>query len=71
MRHVRQVVSKQRLLDVLYEDQESDPNTIEVMISRLRKKFTKTGQNNPISTIRGQGYIFELNAQCIDFSNHD
>ncbi|CEO39663.1 DNA-binding response regulator [Photobacterium kishitanii] len=63
MRHSRQVVSKQRLLDVLYEDQEGDPNTIEVMISRLRKKFTKTGQNNPISTIRGQGYIFELNAQ--------
>lgn len=63
MRHSRQVVSKQRLLDVLYEDQEGDPNTIEVMISRLRKKFTKTGQENPISTIRGQGYIFELQAQ--------
>lgn len=63
MRHSRQVVSKQRLLDVLYEDQEGDPNTIEVMISRLRKKFTKTGQENPISTIRGQGYIFESQAQ--------
>ncbi len=60
MRHSRQVVSKQRLLDVLYEDQEGDPNTIEVMISRLRKKFAKHGIDNPISTIRGQGYIFEL-----------
>nr|WP_086940558.1 response regulator [Thaumasiovibrio occultus] len=60
MRHSRQVVSKQRLLDVLYEDQEGDPNTIEVMISRLRKKFSKHGVENPISTIRGQGYIFEL-----------
>ncbi|WP_120511902.1 response regulator [Photobacterium salinisoli] len=63
MRHSRQVVSKQRLLDVLYEDQEGDPNTIEVMISRLRKKISQTGQDNPISTIRGQGYIFELSAQ--------
>jgi len=53
----------QRLLDVLYEDQEGDPNTIEVMISRLRKKFMTTGQDNPITTIRGQGYIFELQAQ--------
>ncbi|MCM0147214.1 response regulator [Photobacterium sp. CCB-ST2H9] len=63
MRHSRQVVSKQRLLDVLYEDQEGDPNTIEVMISRLRKKISQTGQENPISTIRGQGYIFEIAAQ--------
>ncbi|KXF83557.1 response regulator [Enterovibrio coralii] len=61
VRHNRQVVSKQRLLDVLYQDQEGDPNTIEVMMSRLRKKLTTAGQDNPISTIRGQGYIFELN----------
>ncbi|CAH0533712.1 Transcriptional regulatory protein PhoP [Vibrio stylophorae] len=63
MRHSRQVVSKQRLLDVLYEDQEGDPNTIEVMISRIRKKIANAGQENPISTIRGQGYIFEIQAQ--------
>ena len=60
VRHNRQVVSKQRLLDVLYQDQEGDPNTIEVMMSRLRKKLTQAGQDNPISTVRGQGYIFEL-----------
>ncbi|MDD1794972.1 response regulator [Enterovibrio makurazakiensis] len=60
VRHNRQVVSKHRLLDVLYQDQEGDPNTIEVMMSRLRKKLTQAGQENPISTIRGQGYIFEL-----------
>ncbi|STQ75558.1 response regulator [Grimontia hollisae] len=60
VRYNRQVVSKQRLLDVLYQDQEGDPNTIEVMMSRLRKKLTQAGQENPISTVRGQGYIFEL-----------
>ncbi|PMN70521.1 response regulator [Enterovibrio norvegicus] len=62
IRHSRQVVSKQRLLDVLYQDQEGDPNTIEVMMSRLRKKLTQAGQDNPISTVRGQGYIFEISA---------
>ncbi|GAA4892745.1 response regulator [Ferrimonas pelagia] len=58
MRHHQQVVSKQRLLDVLYEDREGDPNTVEVMISRLRKKLVSGGMDNPIATIRGQGYRF-------------
>ncbi|MCG9721634.1 response regulator [Shewanella sp. Isolate7] len=60
MRHCHEVVAKQRLLDVIYGDKEGDPNTIEVMISRLRKKLTKGGLENPIATIRGQGYKFNL-----------
>jgi two-component system response regulator PhoP len=60
VRHNRQVVSKHRLLDVLYQSQDGDPNTIEVIMSRLRKKLIKKGQTNPIATIRGQGYLFEL-----------
>lgn len=60
MRHCHEVVAKQRLLDVIYGDKEGDPNTIEVMISRLRKKLSKDGMENPILTIRGQGYKFNL-----------
>lgn len=60
MRHNQEVVSKQRLLDVLYGDKEGDPNTIEVMVSRLRKKLSNGGIENPIATIRGQGYKFNL-----------
>ena len=60
MRHCHEVVAKQRLLDVIYGDKEGDPNTIEVMVSRLRKKLTKEGLENPIATIRGQGYKFNL-----------
>ncbi|BAJ01709.1 response regulator [Shewanella violacea] len=60
MRHCHEVVAKQRLLDVIYGDKEGDPNTIEVMVSRLRKKLTKEGLDNPIATIRGQGYKFDL-----------
>ncbi|MCG9696357.1 response regulator [Shewanella sp. Isolate11] len=60
MRHCHEVVAKQRLLDVIYGDKEGDPNTIEVMVSRLRKKLTKGGLDNAIATIRGQGYKFNL-----------
>ena len=60
MRNARQVVSKQQLLDQLYGDGEGDPNTIEVMVSRLRKKLDPEGNIQPISTIRRQGYIFNL-----------
>jgi len=60
MRHSHEVVAKQRLLDVIYGDKEGDPNTIEVMVSRLRKKLTKGGIENPVVTIRGQGYKFNL-----------
>lgn len=60
MRNARQVVSKQQLLDQLYGDGEGDPNIVEVMISRLRKKLDPEGSIQPISTIRRQGYIFNL-----------
>ena len=60
MRHCHEVVAKQRLLDVIYGDKEGDPNTIEVMVSRLRKKLSSGGIENPIVTIRGQGYKFNL-----------
>ncbi|QYK02825.1 response regulator [Shewanella psychrotolerans] len=60
MRHCHEVVAKQRLLDVIYGDKEGDPNTIEVMVSRLRKKLSSGGLENPIVTIRGQGYKFNL-----------
>lgn len=60
MRNARQVVSKQQLLDQLYGDGEGDPNIIEIMISRLRKKLDPEGIIQPITTIRRQGYIFNL-----------
>ena len=60
IRHADQVVNKQKLLDIVYDDGEGDPNTIEVTISRMRKKIINAGIKNPIVTIRGQGYIFAL-----------
>ncbi|MCL1142935.1 response regulator [Shewanella gaetbuli] len=63
MRHCNEVVAKQRLLDVVYADKEGDPNTIEVMVSRLRKKLSHGGIEEAILTIRGQGYKFNLPCQ--------
>ena len=65
MRNSGQVVSKQQLMDQLYDDGEGDPNTLEVLVSRLRKKLDPEGELQPISTIRRQGYIFNLSCQCL------
>ncbi len=60
MRHNQQVITKQKLVDALYEDQGRDSNVLEVLIGRLRKKLETAGNINPIDTIRGQGYLFNL-----------
>ena len=60
MRNSGQVVSKQQLMDQLYDDGDGDPNTLEVLLSRLRKKLDPTGTLQPISTIRRQGYSFSF-----------
>jgi two-component system OmpR family response regulator len=50
------IISKEQLEDALYSfDQEVESNTIEVHVSRLRKKLGK----DAISTIRGVGYRLE------------
>ncbi|MGF1752344.1 response regulator transcription factor [Vibrio makurazakiensis] len=64
IRHSLQIVSKQQITDSLYAQGESvQPNNIEVIVSRLRKKLTQYTQDKIISTIRGQGYRFELEAK--------
>ncbi|MNF40620.1 Virulence transcriptional regulatory protein PhoP [compost metagenome] len=59
MRHHQQVVAKERLMEQLYpDDEERDPNVIEVLIGRLRRKLEGTCGFKPIETVRGQGYLF-------------
>jgi two-component system response regulator PhoP len=59
MRHHQQVVAKERLLEQLYpDDAERDPNVIEVLVLRLRRKLEGLGGFKPIVTVRGQGYLF-------------
>ncbi|AFT68708.1 Two component transcriptional regulator, winged helix family [Alloalcanivorax dieselolei B5] len=59
MRHHQQVVSKDKLMEQLYpDDQDRDPNVIEVLVGRLRRKLDQSGDFRPIETVRGQGYLF-------------
>lgn len=61
MLHHRQVVSKERLLAVLYgEDAERDTNVIEVLVGRLRRKLEQEAGINPVQTVRSRGYLFDL-----------
>ena len=60
MRHALQVVSKRQLIDELYEDEGRDSNVLEVLVGRLRKKLESEGVDNPVETVRGQGYLFTL-----------
>ena len=59
MRHHQQVVAKDRLMEQLYpDDEERDPNVIEVLVGRLRRKLEGANGFKPIDTVRGLGYLF-------------
>ncbi|WP_137818377.1 response regulator [Pseudomonas sp. 2FG] len=59
MRHHQQVVAKERLMEQLYpNDEERDPNVIEVLVGRLRRKLEAECGFKPIETVRGLGYLF-------------
>jgi len=54
-------MSKAELTDRLYnQDFERDSNTIEVFIRRLRKKLDPDNMLQPIETLRGRGYRWNL-----------
>ena len=59
--HAGKVISKTELTEHLYtEDEERDSNVIEVFIKRLRSKLDPESTLNPITTLRGQGYRWDL-----------
>ena len=61
MRHHQQVVAKDRLMEQLYpDDDERDPNVIEVLVGRLRRKLDPAETLHPIETLRGRGYRFAI-----------
>lgn len=64
MRHHQQVVTKDRLIEQLYpDDEERDANVIEVLVGRLRRKLEAAGDLKLIDTVRGQGYLFTERCQ--------
>ena len=61
MRNHQKVLSRTILEDQIYGNNHgADSNVLEVLINRLRKKLEKFSGVNPIVTVRGQGYRFDL-----------
>ncbi|CAI8813768.1 response regulator [Pseudomonas zeae] len=58
MRHHQQVVAKEHLMGLYPQDGERDPNVIEVLVYRLRRKLEGRTGFKPIDTVRGHGYLF-------------
>lgn len=51
------VVSRERLLDLMWEDEHFiDDNTLNVYITRVRRKLNELGAGGVIETVRGAGY---------------
>ncbi|MDQ6597583.1 response regulator transcription factor [Bacillus salipaludis] len=51
------VVSRDRLLEKIWDDQAFvDDNTLNVYITRVRKKLSQIGVEQALQTVRGQGY---------------
>ena len=54
------VFSREQLLDGVWgRDAEIDERTVDVHIGRLRKALSRSGEADPIRTIRGAGYAFD------------
>ncbi|MGE6256429.1 response regulator transcription factor [Heyndrickxia sporothermodurans] len=59
MKKAERVVSRDRLLEKIWDDQAFvDDNTLNVYITRVRKRLSSLGIDDAIQTIRGQGYRF-------------
>jgi two-component system, OmpR family, response regulator MprA len=58
MRNERLVVSRQRLLDEVWDYHPyAETNTIDVFVSILRRKLEADGEDRILHTVRGSGYV--------------
>lgn len=55
------IAGREDLLEKLWDDQTFvDENTLNVNMTRVRKKFQELGIENAIETIRGSGYLLQI-----------
>lgn len=60
-RHAGSVLTRPMLLEKVWNyDFEPTTNIVDTYIKRLRKKLTEDGSDDPISTLRGVGYMLNL-----------
>jgi len=60
MRHENKIVSREQLLDAIWDEPELvTPNVVDIIISSLRKTFNSVGCHKTLlSTIRRRGFVF-------------
>lgn len=56
LRHARQVLSRDQLLEAVWPEDETDDNVVAVYVGYLRLKLEQGGEDRLIHTIRGFGY---------------
>ncbi|HEX9372283.1 MAG TPA: response regulator transcription factor [Roseiflexaceae bacterium] len=56
LRHPRQVLTREQILDRVWGELTVDSNAIEVHVGRLRDKLEASGEVRLIQTVRGAGY---------------
>jgi two-component system, OmpR family, response regulator MprA len=60
MRNERLVVSRQQLLDEVWDYHPfAETNTVDVFVSNLRRKLESGGEPRVLHTVRGQGYVLK------------
>ncbi len=64
LRHKDQLLSREFLLDEVWEDaMNKQPKTVNVAIKRLKEKIDPEGTKEFITSVRGEGYIFSAKAK--------
>jgi two-component system response regulator MprA len=56
LRHARQVLTREQLLDAVWAGEQADDNVVAVYIGYLRLKLEEDGRPRVIHTVRGFGY---------------
>jgi len=56
LRHPRQVLSREQLLQAVWAGEETDDNVVAVYVGYLRLKLEEDGRDRLIQTVRGFGY---------------
>ncbi len=60
------VVRREKLLDLMWKDQHFiDDNTLNVYITRVRKKLKDLGVGNVVETVRGAGYRLSVPSEVL------
>jgi len=57
--HPQEVIARPRLMELAgVRDTPSSDRSVDVLVSRLRRKLSHGGRPAPIVTVRGGGYMF-------------